>query len=741
MYPSVLNRQIGVRACLAALAAMMLALYGPAPARATAVLNVGCSAPDLISAINAANAAGGGTINLAAGCSYTFTAANNDTEGSNALPVITGLTAPLTINGNGATLARSQTSGTPAFRLMQVGVVQLTQTDPGMQPVQDPENLNVTISDLTFTGGSSAATRSAGALLDNSTELSLNDVTMSGNTAPGVGGAIAVIGGPLALATLTIADSTISGNATTGSQINGSEGGGIFTSDDAGVNMTASTLNANTTNGDGGGAAISDGATLTDDTITGNSAADGGALAAFDSPVKLFNDTIAGNTAPSAPAVFTENDLLLRGTIIVGKCVYPPGVMSAESEGFNVNPGDTCPMASSPSNPCPAAGCDDIVDVASADLAPLASNGGPTETEAINPDSPALGLEPAVFCPPADERGVRRPQAVASNCDAGAYQTQEVATTLAYDGPTSGADGQPLTLSATLTHPLPAIGVATPAGGPVAGQTVSLQLGSESCAATTDASGTAACSVTPSDSPAANPYSITARYLGGPTGTGTDAYLASSDTAQSFTVTQTPTSPVTMTSPPTTASSPAATTNPTVTETRTSLIAAPQLVLSRSPKGVGLGQVSARLTGGALPLAGRSISFSAGGKRLCDARTDAAGTAHCRLSTMAEQLLLRSNSYTARFAGRDDLKSSSAVAPVVELGSAIAHDNTESQSGVQASGTLMRGHKLYARLLTRRAHGDERVALHPLRRLAPGRYRLSVTLSSGERVRRTIRIA
>ena len=59
---------------------------------------VPCTQAALVAAINAANSAGGGTVNLAAGCDYALTTADN---GENGLPVVT---TRISVNGNGATI-------------------------------------------------------------------------------------------------------------------------------------------------------------------------------------------------------------------------------------------------------------------------------------------------------------------------------------------------------------------------------------------------------------------------------------------------------------------------------------------------------------------------------------------------------------------------------------------------------------------------------------------------------------
>ena len=93
-----------VKAGLGGGAALLLAgLLTAAPAQAAAGGSVPCSSGALIAAINAANAAGGGTINLAPGCTYPLTSADN---GENGLPVVT---TRIGVNGNGATIDGTNT--------------------------------------------------------------------------------------------------------------------------------------------------------------------------------------------------------------------------------------------------------------------------------------------------------------------------------------------------------------------------------------------------------------------------------------------------------------------------------------------------------------------------------------------------------------------------------------------------------------------------------------------------------
>jgi hypothetical protein len=154
---------------------------------ATGVTNVGCSASALTSAITSANTAGGGTLSLASKCTYTLTVVNNYWYGPDGLPPIA---SPITIEGNGATIARSSTA--PVFRLFFVGAdPDATDTKDFVSPATGAVSL--TLENLTLSGGAqqggSASNGGAGAgmggAIFNMGALALDAVTMTGNSATG----------------------------------------------------------------------------------------------------------------------------------------------------------------------------------------------------------------------------------------------------------------------------------------------------------------------------------------------------------------------------------------------------------------------------------------------------------------------------------------------------------------------------------------------------------------------------
>src|ERR1022692_746857 len=214
-------------------AAILLLAAVPA-AQASTGATVPCSGPGggpagLIAAINTANASGGATINLAAGCTYALTGANNTnpTLGDNGLPVIT---SRIILNGFRTIIAGNDTS----FRILMV-------TGSG----------NLTLQGLTVTGGSTGSL--GGGIFNLEGTLTLSHSEVTGNASEGAmmsaGGGIAsgTLGtGPLGTTTLNF--SQVNGNTTSGS------GGGIL--NHAGtLSLNTSQVNGNTAAVGGGGIA------------------------------------------------------------------------------------------------------------------------------------------------------------------------------------------------------------------------------------------------------------------------------------------------------------------------------------------------------------------------------------------------------------------------------------------------------------------------------------------------------
>jgi hypothetical protein len=254
----------------------------------------------LVAAINAANAAGGATtISLPSNATYDFTFANNTTDGTNAMPVIT---ANITIAGAGDTIDHSLAAGVAPFRLFDVA-----------------GGGSLTLENLTLTGGlaqGSGIAAEGGAIYSAGT-LALQGVTVANNHATGAYGvapanAASAEGGGLYLAggTVTLNNDTFSGN-----NANGGKG-----SASANKSHNAFGIGGNGATAMGGGLYVASGnLTLVNDTLSGNNAnggvgaygrqfvagdvggdggaAFGGGMYVAGGIVALGNDTLSGNNA------------------------------------------------------------------------------------------------------------------------------------------------------------------------------------------------------------------------------------------------------------------------------------------------------------------------------------------------------------------------------------------------------------------------------------------------------------
>ncbi|WP_432188088.1 choice-of-anchor Q domain-containing protein [Streptomyces sp. Tue6028] len=350
----------------------------------------------LRAAVMAANAQPGSTIQLPAGRYRLEIPPNPDLLNGRTADPTTGdlnITAPTTVQGAGA--RDTVIDADHIDRVFRMGA-------------------DTWLSDLTITGGEAKqrevpVTDPGGGGIANGKNMTLRRVTVTGNTA-GYGGGIFNIPD----SHLTLVDSTVSRNTA-------GEAGGIRF-DDTGTVLNSTIADNRVTDdwdrpgslsGYGGGIDIR-GTGLVDirsSTITGNAATDGGgginiAPAYLDSLPSSVTDTI------NLPLGHLE----LRNTIVAQNSVGRAGsdcknvFATIESRGNNLDSGNSCHLTAQSDLPRR----DPL-------LAPLGANGGPTDTVALLPGSPAL--DSASDCPPADQRGVRRPQGPA--CDIGAFEYRQ----------------------------------------------------------------------------------------------------------------------------------------------------------------------------------------------------------------------------------------------------------------------------------------------------------------------------
>lgn len=289
--------------------AVVALLVGASAGGAAVSTNVPCSASGagLVAAVSAANAAGGGTINLASGCTYSLASANNMTDGGNGLPVVV---SPITVNGNGTTIAGNSSH----FRIVEV---------------LGAEGGALTLNGITITGGKVMGP--GGGLFNNEGAVSLNRSVVTANFSGMGGGGIATgtIGtGPVGV--LTLNNSEVSWNTVPLSE-NGGGGGGIL--NHAGtLTLNSSTIDHNSGPGGGGiasgpGNGNTEGSSLvtlnksviSDNTAIGGPFAGGGGIANGGTLVSN-NTVITGNTAPGSNGggLLNHAEATLNKTVVAG---------------------------------------------------------------------------------------------------------------------------------------------------------------------------------------------------------------------------------------------------------------------------------------------------------------------------------------------------------------------------------------------------------------------------------------
>ena len=187
-------------------------------------------------------------------------------------------------------------------------------------------------------------------------------------------------GGIYNAGTLTIEECTISGNSASGQASNKYAGGGI--GNIGTMSLTSCTISGNSADYGGGGIGNAGTLTLTNSTIFGNSAFYGAGIgAAFGSTLTIADSTIAGNTASGYGGGIYNDDSTsattsLRNTIVAGNSAITasPDIDGTVTANYCLikDTTDTTFSGSSGNN---ITGVDPL-------LGPLADNGGPTQTMA-----------------------------------------------------------------------------------------------------------------------------------------------------------------------------------------------------------------------------------------------------------------------------------------------------------------------------------------------------------------------
>ena len=299
------------------------------------------------------------------------------------------------------------------------------------------------VTDSSFT--KNIATIYGGGIFNNIGTATVIGSTFTGNTAFSAGGAIFDAEG----ATVAVIGSTLVGNSAIYLG-----GGGIYYDYDTTVTVVDSTI-TNDSAGVGGGIDGFGSLTVTNCTVSGNSSQRaGGGIASYYGSLTLDNTIVAGNTGAG------ENDIF--------GLVQPTSAFNLIGDGSGISNLTTIEVpalsnlvgtTAEPLNPL---------------LAPLGDYGGPSETMALLPGSPAIDAGSNALSVDAsgnplttDQRGVGFPRVVNGTVDIGAFESQGFTLT-----PVTGSTPQTTPVNSPFVNPLAVIVTANNLLEPVAGGAV-----------------------------------------------------------------------------------------------------------------------------------------------------------------------------------------------------------------------------------------------------------------------------
>jgi hypothetical protein len=378
-------------------------------------------------AIQTANATSGDEIQFAAGL-FATPQIMHLTLGS------LNLTSDVTITGPGAGTLTIQNASGRVFNVMGNATTTVTAvltgltidgatTGGGIANQAGTKTTTLSVSGCVFSNNAATAGPGAGGAIDNTGVLTVDNTTFTANTAAAIGGAIANESG----GTVQVTDSTFAGNsAGTGGGVADLAGAKLssFTNDTFNNNMATGSGSAGT----GGGLNVAGDVNLINDTFTLNNAANsvtgGGGVNVASGTVKVVNTILAGNTAGGGAAPDLAGTITDLGTNIKGGAAL---------------------------------------------LAASGAYGGPTNTVALLPGSPAIdagqsGTVGGLTIPTTDQRGKPRVSAT----DIGAFESQGF--TLSADE----GDEQRTLIGTNYDDPLVVEVVANNAVEPVAGGLITL---------------------------------------------------------------------------------------------------------------------------------------------------------------------------------------------------------------------------------------------------------------------------
>lgn len=278
--------------------------------------------------------------------------------------------------------------------------------------IQTSDNTN-TITSSTISGNSSAG--DGGGILATRGILTIVNSNVSGNEAS-KGGAVFIRENQSSGGTLTISNSTLAENITTGN------GGAVLVENGSTVAIHNSTLSGNrtgvsTNNGSGGGLNISNSSTtITNTTISENISRTGG-IFLLGGLSEISNSIVAGNITTVSSGEFGAHEIVGLGANFVSlNNIFGNSEIDTTEAFRNFSPSNTDFVATSDQNNTPLGQI----------LSPLADNGGSTLTHALPSGSPAIDAGVNAVCAASpvnnlDQRGETRP--VGARCDIGAFES------------------------------------------------------------------------------------------------------------------------------------------------------------------------------------------------------------------------------------------------------------------------------------------------------------------------------
>jgi Bacterial Ig-like domain (group 3) len=375
-----------------------------------------------------------------------------------------------TISGGGIQQAFELLGGAPvtiAALTIEDTVNDSGQLEGGAINGQSTLKDDLVLDGVAITDSSSSIPGAYGGAVETGSVLTVRHSRFSRDSAPGGGGG-AIDLFPREGSALTVSDSVFEGDSA------GEGGGGALLVEKAGsLSVSNSTFSSDTAvNGAPGGAIQLDrnvAANVLNSTFWGNTAGSGGAISSEAAQLTLLGDTLAGNGAEvganlavSAGGAGAENTIF---SAAFGNGANCSGKVTSAGHNLEDTATSTCGLSTAAGD---VVGMDPLLGPPAGNSSLDQTAGGPPDTLALAPGSPAIGAGSGAGCAAVggvDERAFPRPGSGAA-CDVGAFEwlpPVPTATSLTASAVVL-ASGTPVTLTAAVA-PLRSLPGAVPAAG------------------------------------------------------------------------------------------------------------------------------------------------------------------------------------------------------------------------------------------------------------------------------------